>query len=47
MNNLPVPTFNNQFFYIVIMPSGLLTGESEVIGEHGFFYQFGVTIPFA
>jgi len=47
MNNLPVPTFNNQFFYIVIMPSGLLTGESEVIGEHGSFYQFGVTIPFA
>src|SRR6516165_3072372 len=42
MNNLPVPTFDNQFFYIVIMPSGLLTGESNAIGEHSSFIQFGV-----
>ena len=47
MNNLPVPTFDNQFYYIVIMPSGLLTGESNAIGEHNSFPQFGVNIPFA
>jgi len=45
MNNLPVPTFNNKFFYIVIMPSGLLTGESNAIGEHSSFFPIWRQYP--
>ena len=47
LGTLPRPTFNNQFFYAVIMPAGLLTSEKNAIGEHTSFSQFGVTIPFA
>ena len=47
LNTLPQPTFDNQFFYCVVMPSGLLTSEKNAIGEHFFFNWFGRDVPFA
>lgn len=47
LNALPRPTLNNEFFYCVIMPSGLLTSEGNAIGEHNSFIQFGVRVPYA
>jgi hypothetical protein len=47
LNALPRPTFSNEFFYCVFMPTGLLTSENNAIGEHFSFSQFGLNIPFA
>jgi len=47
LHRLPQPTSSNQFFFCVIMPSGLLTSEHNAIGEHRFFRYSGFRVPFA
>jgi hypothetical protein len=46
-NVLPLPTRDNEYLFFVIMPSLLVGGDTAIIGEHDWFTQFGVNIPYA
>lgn len=46
-NVLPRPSSNNQYFFSVFLPKGLVAKNTDFIGEHNSFTRFGFTIPYA
>jgi hypothetical protein len=45
-NVLPQPVTNNQYFFCVIMPSGLLGSDPSAIGEHNSFLWNRLWVPY-